>query len=115
MGSSFRRPIIILRQNSTGSYVKGRWVEPDDLFEETILASVQPLTGREIDLVPQGRRNCDSAKLISESALKTVEVTNNSNPDIVVLNGERYEVHSVSEWQNNVLNHYEYVITKAVQ
>lgn len=115
MGSSFRRQITILRQNSTGYYDKGKWVEPETLSEEIIYASVQPLTGREIDLVPQGRRNCDSAKLISESALNTVEVNNNSNPDIVVLNGERYEVHSVGEWQNNVLNHYEYVITKAVQ
>lgn len=77
-------------------------------------ASVQPI-GKDIKLVPEGRRNSAQFKFYSSTEIYGVTT---QNPDqITVLKapfaGLVYEVVNISDWQNNtnfdVVNHYKFV------
>lgn len=77
-------------------------------------ASVQPL-GKDIELVPEGRR--DSAEFKFYTSTEIFGVTT-QNPDQVTVikppfTGIVYEVINISDWQNNpnftIVNHYKFV------
>jgi len=108
--SSFRKPFVVKRE-ITGSWINGRWAKdpdtPPDTFE--IMASVQPLSGSENELksVPEGRRQSKGYKLYTDTKLNT---SGENCPDIVVINGEDYELFNFGSWQNNVINHYRYIV-----
>jgi hypothetical protein len=111
--SSFRKPVKCFRPS--GSRVDGKWVEGTPK-EFTIEASVQPLSGKELENLPEGRRKRAAFKLFTDTSLRTV---NQENPDLVRLESasqtqgteEVYEVITVAHWNNAVLPHYEIVIS----
>jgi hypothetical protein len=112
--SSFRHAVKCYRPQG-GERVDGRWVEGTPK-EFTVQASVQPMTGKELESLPEGRRKRAAFKLFTNSALRTV---NEENPDLVLLEtaantdgvAEVYDVISVAPWRNGVINHYEIVVS----
>ena len=108
--SSFRSPLT-LRRKEKGFVKDGYWVE-GFVTESTFTASVQPLTPREVEQLPEGRRDSDPFWLFTSTELKVVNVDGIKNPDIVVIDGEFYEVDKVGKWQNNVINHYKCLVYK---
>lgn len=118
MASSFRKSIVVQRQGLDGAYVDGRWTtnDPNDGSDSfTIKASVQSPTPRELEAMPEGRRNNDSVVLFTDTQLFTAETSLKKNPDIVIIDNEPYEVLSVAKWRNNIRNHYKIVGVKGVQ
>jgi hypothetical protein len=110
MISSFRKALTVTRY-AAGSYVDGRWVEGvGSTF--TIKASVQPLSDREMQLLPEARRNTETYNLFTDTQLRTAEQTQGKNADRVSIYGEMFEVLSVGHWQNDVLNHFKIVVSK---
>lgn len=78
-------------------------------------ASVQPLQGKEVQLVPEGRRDRESYTMYTSTQIMGVTT---QNPDqVTVLKGPFtgfvFEVISINDWQNNsnfnVVNHYKYI------
>ena len=111
----FRSPIT-LRRPSAGSYVNGIWVE-GSYTDSTITASIQPLTGEDMQELPEGRRLSEAFKMYTSTPVMTVqEAGSNQNADRVVFNSKEYEVHEVNPWQNNsnftIVNHYKYLILR---
>lgn len=53
---------ITRRRHATGSYVDGYWVE-GSATDASITASVQPMRGREREVLPEGVRQHDGRKL----------------------------------------------------
>lgn len=103
----FRVPVALYRK-AAGTYVNGIWVEG---VETTIniTASIQPTTGEEMLSLPEGRRQRKTYSLFTSSRVYTVQ--DQTNPDQLVIFGERYEVIKVEVWQNNppvfgIVNHY---------
>jgi hypothetical protein len=37
---------------------------------------------------------------------------NTQNPDIAIVDGMQFEVIMEASWQNNVINHYKYIVAK---
>jgi hypothetical protein len=74
-----------------------------------IAASKQSLTEREMQSLPEGRRNKDSFFLFSGDLLNTLD---EQNPDIVVIDNEDFEVFKRATWGNNIINHYKYTVVK---
>jgi len=109
--SSFRKPQLITRQ-TPGSYISGVWVPgTDSTF--TIMASVQPLSDKDLVNLPEGRRASDVIKLYTDTVLLTVEDKGeNQQPDKIEWRGFDYEISSVSVRQMDVINHYRYFATK---
>jgi hypothetical protein len=77
-------------------------------------ASVQPL-GKDVKLVPEGRRNAAQFKFYTSTEIYGVTT---QNPDQVTVlkapfTGLVYEVINISDWQNNsnfdIINHYKFV------
>ena len=78
-------------------------------------ASMQPLGGKELQMVPEGRREKQSYTMFSSTQVFDLST---QNPDqVTVLKGPFtgfvFEVISVNDWQNNsnfnTVNHYKYI------
>jgi hypothetical protein len=92
------------------------------LFNSPIIinatASVQPTKGKEVMLVPEGRRDQETYKMYTSTQINGVDT---QNPDQVqILKSPYYptvfEVIRIDEWQNNanfnITNHYKYICMK---
>ena len=104
----FRSPIT-LRTFEVGSYIAGRWVE-GTYTDSTITASIQPLIGEELELIPEDRRERESFKMYTSTVIQTLT---DANPNQVLFNGKVYEVIQVFPWQNTSVffpvQHYKYI------
>jgi hypothetical protein len=107
----FRKDRTIKRL-AGGSYVNGIWIEGTE-SQFTIKASVQPMRGQEMLLLDENRRDIASFKIYTDAELITAS-KNSQNPDKIVLDDGDYEVIKVMPWQNDVINHYKYIVSKVV-
>lgn len=106
----FRKPLTIRRV--AGAYDNGRWVE-GSAIEFDIDASVQPvksLSENEMQSIPEARRQSGMFRIYTSTELLTSGV--NKTPDRALINNAEYEVFIGNPWQNNVINHYKYVLVK---
>jgi len=109
MGNPFRKPVTMLRPPA-GQYVDGRWTEGAPV-ESSILASVQPASGQDMESLPEARRTMATYRLYTDTQLYEA-LENVRNPDIVVLFGEEYEVVKVFPWRNGVLEHWKVLASR---
>jgi hypothetical protein len=81
-------------------------------------SSVQPIKGRELDLVPEGRRDSDVFTMFTSTEIYDLTT---QNPDQVTIAKAPYtntvfEVIQLHEWQNNstfnIVNHYKFIMIK---
>lgn len=104
----FRSPLTVYRLIG-GQYVNGRWVEATSTAIP-ITASIQPTTGEDTQLVPEGRNISKTYKLYTSTPIRPVT---DQNPDQIDIFGQRYEVVQVFPWQNNsnfaLVNHYKFI------
>lgn len=109
-----RRPLQCLRPG--GSYdANGRWQESSGA-PFTITASVQPLSGKELEKLPEGRNLSGVYRLYTDFRLQTVDDNGAKNPDRIVAGisptpNRQYEVIQVEEWQNGVVPHYKAIVS----
>jgi len=62
--------------------------------------------------LPEGRRNRETYLIYTSTELMSVDVNGQLNPDIVVLNGNDFEIIQVEPWQNGIYSHYKAVASK---
>ncbi len=111
--SSFRKHTLTVKRRSSGDYDSAGFFKvsgPDTEF--TITASVQPMTGSEMLLLPENRRELETKKIFTSTELYGIEKGNGVNADIVIIDGDEFEVVRVYPWKNNVINHYKIYVTK---
>jgi hypothetical protein len=108
MGFLISRKELTAYNITGGQFTKGHWVKgtPNQF---TFKASVQPMIGRELEMLPEGRRHTQSYFLFTDNLLQTVE---GQNPDIVVIDNEQHEVFQRQNWQNQIIGHYRYIVIK---
>lgn len=109
----FRTPIT-LRSYATGSYINGVWVQGAST-DQQITASIQPITGEEMESLPETRRESEGYNMFTSTRVRTVqEAGSNLNADHVIFNNKEFEIYDVKPWQNNsnftITNHYHYFI-----
>jgi len=115
----FRKDYEVLRK-TTGEYVEGHWNEGGEVLF-IIKASVQPLTSREMDELPEGRRKNQTYKLYTDTQLYTVRNEYQEgiarNPDIIIVpeyataaGHERFEVIRIFPFQSGIINNYRCII-----
>jgi hypothetical protein len=102
-----RRDLEVTRP-AGGEYVEGVYQE-GATSSLTIQASVQPLSGRQLQALPEGRRNRESYRLFSDQGLRPYD---GQNPDRVLIDGHEFEVFSVSPWQNGILPHFDMIVQR---
>lgn len=75
-----------------------------------IEASIQPLSGRELTLMPEALRTRAQHEMFTTAELQTGG--EGQNPDRVDVNGETFEVWQVHDWTPHLSGapHYEYLL-----
>lgn len=113
--SSFRRTLTV-RRRADGNYNQddnaGFFEVEGEETTFTIQASVQPLSGSDIRLLPENRREEELLRIYTDTQLKAAEKGSAGNCDIVEIGGIDYEVTNLFPWQNNAINHYKYILAK---
>lgn len=104
-----RKELLCMRFSEGTRDVLGKFV-PSSATEFTIHASVQPMKYREVQLLPEGRREAQSYILYSSDELQTLDET--SKPDIVVINGKNYDVIMRYNWDNKIITHFKYGVVR---
>lgn len=104
----FRRSLTVRRYGASG-YVDGLWTEssPSDTTESY---SVQPASPDDMKLLPEGRQTDISYRLFGDQQLRGAN--GQTNADMVLIDGEWYEVMSEGRWQNGVISHYTALVTR---
>ena len=106
----FRKPLKILRR-SLGTYINGCWRE-GSVMDIIIHASIRPTAAEAIELLSEGYRNSSSLTLITDYKLCTAK-EGETEPDIVIIDEEKYIVVQVIPWTNlEQTRHYEIIIVK---
>ena len=104
----FRSAQTVMRQTG-GGYVRGEWVDGTQAVV-TIYGSVQPVSGQELLVLPEGRRTSEVVKVYTDSELNTSEI--GQDPDRMMWRGHLYEIAMKAPHQSNVINHFKYYATK---
>lgn len=91
------------------TFVKVKGVASKTEVDSTFRGSVQPVTGKDLDIVAAGREDIGKVKVYSNSVLNvSVQGTNNTG-DVVIWQGKRWEVIQAMDFQNNLIPHYKYI------
>lgn len=101
----------VTRPDTAGSWVKGRWVESATESTFTISASVQRLTPKETELLPEAFRTRSAYRVYTKTELLTVDPTTSKNSDSIEIRGDVYDVLDVEYW-DKIEPHYKAIVVR---
>lgn len=78
----------------------------------SIVASVQPVTGRYLRVLAEGQRADEARLIFTSTELRTRTPTN--EPDLLAVDGETWEVFRVNRWQHLGETHYVVMASRKV-
>jgi hypothetical protein len=107
--SQFNQDITGLRF-SAGTTVKGRYTA-GSTTPLNFKGSVQPVTGNNIQQLPEGRKNFEAYFIYTKTELFVDNPTAQTSADEVTLFGKAFEVIKVENWQNKVIPHYKITVS----
>lgn len=111
MISSFRQPVVGVRTDPS-TETKGR-LTPGSTTPLAFDASIQPLTGRERETLPEGLREKGAFRLYTSFALRTDNQKSKEPADKVTLNDREHIVIRVEPWQNGVIPHFKAIVSES--
>lgn len=99
--------IIIERSLGGGHYDDAGKFHGGDVESIGVWASVQPLSGRQVQLLPEGRRNDESLEIYTMQPVFAASTSRAQKADIIIWQERRFEVWSVKYWYDPSLGHYQ--------
>lgn len=106
------RAITVYRALGT-TRVNGRTVANYGPGETVTVRTIQPLSAKQLQALPEARRaSGESYNVYTDLDVTLNTVKSNSNPDLVELRGENYEVFSEEIHDNGIMDHKLYVILR---
>jgi len=99
------------RMTSPGQYVEGVWV-PGSTSKLTVRGSLQPMSMRDLQMLPEGERVKQTYKLYTDSLLFTGREGAMRSPDRVCVNQEWFRVHSTERWDGTDLPYFKSVLVR---
>ena len=100
-------PRTISYKHRTAELVNGVWEFSET--DGTFTGSVQPLTGKELQFLPEGRRDIGLMKVYSNTPLSVSVEGSNTPGDVVIWSGRKWEIIRELVFANDVINHYKYI------
>lgn len=98
--------LLTVTRTAAGTYVDGVWT-PGATSTFGIEGSLQPMSGRELLLLPEGERAAARWKLYTETALLTADEAAQTEADRVSWNGRSLVVVRVNDYSHvGMLEHY---------
>lgn len=105
MSTLFPHTIAVVQR--TGSRTNGRWTETT--ANRNITGSVQPVSGKDTQFLPENRRDAGVVKIYCNEKLNVSEQGGNAPGDIVIWRGRKWEVFQELDFSNGLINHYKYL------
>lgn len=115
----FRKTVNGVRRDG-GGWTNGEWSAPTNVAI-SIQASVQPADKDQVELLPGGRKLTGAYAIFTNDTLQiTKEATaGEASPgtmgDMLVIDGSVYEVMARERWQNNLINHNVYIVSRVIE
>jgi hypothetical protein len=106
--TSFLTGSYTVTRRAAGTYDANGVYVPAAPSTFSIDASIQPLTGRQLMLLPEAFHGEESWAVYTLTELRTESAS--GDPDAIEIDGLRHVVRTVKKWQS----HYECIVTKAV-
>lgn len=100
-------PRTINYKHRTAELVNGVWEFSET--DGTFTGSVQPLTGKELQFLPEGRRDIGLMKVYSNTPLSVSVEGSNTPGDVVIWAGRKWEIIRELVFANDLINHYKYI------
>ena len=95
------------------SIVKGRHVPGSDVTSSfNTIGSVQPMTAKDMETLPEGRRDRGGFKLFTKDLLLNTDIPNTLKSDRVTIEGSLYEVIQSQNWKNGIINHFKALVVQ---
>lgn len=88
---------IVSVERTEGSFVDGIFIK-DDPTTFIMFASVQQPSGSELNNLPEGERDKDVRKFISNKLVRTSQDSSNTLADVIIYNGDRFRIIKVEDW-----------------
>ena len=105
MSTLFPHIIAVLKR--PGSRVAGKWVETSTAANVT--GSVQPVTGKDTQFLPENRRDTGVVKVYTSQPLSVSVEGSNTPGDIVIWAGKKWEVFQELDYENGLIPHHKYL------
>lgn len=70
-------------------------------IEDTIEAWVQPVSGDDIEKLPQGRRTNEVVKIYSLDEIFSASTSDADMPDVIEIDGAEFEVENIYDWDDD--------------
>ena len=107
--AAFQTGTYTVRRLAAGALVLGRWT-PGASANFSIDAVVQPLTGNDLKMLPEGFHTANTRRVWTETPLKVTE--DGSEPDTIEIGGEDYRVIQSQSWVGLGGDHYAAIVAK---
>lgn len=88
----------LIRRSAPGTYVKGRWKPGTVSAPVSIACSIQPISGKTLERLPEGQRVGDLRVMYTETEVFMANEISQTKSDLVDFKGRRYEVELVEQW-----------------
>lgn len=88
---------ITIKRHTGGTRTGGRYTPDARSTTAGVVASFQPLRGREIEMLSEGDRDKRSGKLYTETEIKSADRTAQLLADQILFDGDTWEVRSVEK------------------
>ncbi len=98
----------------TGGWIDGAPV-PNPPLTLVVQASVQPLSGHDLLILPEGERTTERIWLYTDTELQTASGALGTMPDVVIWRGIQYQVQRVDRWQETALAHFRAMAVRVPQ
>lgn len=85
--------VYLVTRRAKGTYTNGRFSGPGTSTTIRITASVQPVDGKDLVVIPDGQRTDESRKVYTATQLLTRTPT--TEPDLITIGGEPWAVFRV--------------------
>lgn len=89
--------IVTVERENGGSYVDGIWVDGTISTFKT-LASPQPATAKDRQILPEGDRDKDIFKFITKKPVRGLSDRDDQSADVIIFKGKRYRIVSPADW-----------------
>lgn len=80
-----------------------------DEVPATFQGNVQPMSGKETESLNIGRENEGFVKIYTNVRLNVASEKTNKPGDVVIWQGQQWEILDEQVYQNGLLNHYKYI------
>lgn len=110
-----KKPFTV-RRKAPGHYDSstGDWISGSETTL-TVEGNMQPLSGYEMQMLPESFRSRESRKLYCVAPVYSIREAESKEPDIVEADGKDFEVHKVKQYQMGVLDHFEATLIRVEQ